>query len=151
MNENPETGPRPDASRITDDICIGNCFAGRHRETLACLGIRAVVSLDGTHRGVSAHDLGVDILRGYSLIDGEGNGVDLFRRAVDAVARCRRDAGTVLVHCHAGRSRSVIVVAAHLVAEGGFSGVDAALEFISTRREIAVAPALKSLARATYG
>ena len=43
------------------------------------------------------------------------------------------DGGRLLVHCHAGRSGSVIVVAGYLVKTKGWT-VQAAYDFIATKR-----------------
>jgi protein-tyrosine phosphatase len=63
---------------------------------------------------------------------------------VDAVAEFVRDAPKVLVHCHAGRSRSPVVVAGYLVRALGLDA-DAALAHVAARRDVFVSPGLESL------
>lgn len=48
----------------------------------------------------------------FSLIDGPGNTIEVFRAAVDAVCKAYGDGGEVLVHCVGGRSRSAAVIVA---------------------------------------
>ena len=61
--------------------------------------------------------------------DGAGPGVDVVVSVLD------RAGGGVLVHCMQGRSRSVALVAAHLVAEG--STLDAAAARVVAARAVA--------------
>jgi protein-tyrosine phosphatase len=49
--------------------------------------------------------------------------------------------GRVVVHCRAGRSRSIAVVAAYLTRLFGI-GADEALDLITSKRPSAVAPEL---------
>ena len=76
----------------------------------------------------------IDVLH-IPLVDGSGNNPVLFKKAVDFI-RQRVFAGKrILVHCHAGKSRSVCIVARYLMEEEGLSRDDA-LAKISSKREI---------------
>ena len=59
--------------------------------------------------------------------------LDWLRRQVEFVDRQRRAGREVFVHCHAGVSRSCMVVAAYLMSHHGWPR-DKALEFVRTRR-----------------
>jgi hypothetical protein len=100
---------------ITETIYIGNYLDAqdiiRHRAE----GIRSMVSLDGKLRDVEAATMGLEALAAFSLEDGPGNDREIFERVVKAIGRLSRQHPKVLVQCHAGRSRSVIAVAAHLM------------------------------------
>lgn len=50
----------------------------------------------------------------------------------------------VLVHCHAGKSRSARVVARYLVEHRGFAR-EAAIAHISARREIHLLPGIEEI------
>ena len=50
----------------------------------------------------------------------------------------------ILVHCHAGRSRSVVVVARFLMQSRGLAA-QAALDLIAARREIYLSPGIEEL------
>ena len=50
----------------------------------------------------------------------------------------------VLVQCHAGRSRSAVVVAGYLVTARGIDPEEA-LNFVALKRQIAVTPGLERL------
>ena len=71
------------------------------------------------------------------LIDGAGNRPEVFLRAVKTLKRFRANHAPVLVHCHAGRSRSAVVVASHLMRDCGLS-LGEAMGTISKKREVIV-------------
>jgi len=76
------------------------------------------------------------------LYDGKGNAPELYARAVRVVHRAVEKGETILVHCHAGRSRSVAVVARHLMEQEGVSR-DEALQHIATKRDIYLSPGIE--------
>jgi atypical dual specificity phosphatase len=55
----------------------------------------------------------LDVAR-FPMMDGPRNEAEKFNRAVESVAELLRDGESVLVHCAAGKSRSVTVTAAAL-------------------------------------
>ena len=70
-----------------------------------------MLSLDGSLVPADAEGLGVAAVVAVELIDGAGNEPGALGQAVAALEGLLRDHPPVLVHCHAGRSRSVVVVA----------------------------------------
>lgn len=70
-----------------------------------------------------------------NLWDGPGNDPAVFDRALGALWRFSNEHPNVLVHCHMGRSRSVMLGAAYLVLAEGMEAEDA-IEFIAHRREV---------------
>jgi protein-tyrosine phosphatase len=138
------------ASWILDGkLLVGNFSAATSKEFLARLGVRSVVGLTDALAGKTAEELGVDRLVFRPMIDGAGNSLRLLQAMADEVRLCMESAPPVLVHCHAGRSRSVIVAAAYLVQCHGHS-VTGALETIESRREIKVAQELGELLQSFY-
>jgi len=131
---------------ITETIAIGSCKEAHDAHLREQMGIRSLVSLDGSLTDERAQALGYDDWVCASMIDGPGNDLALFRKVVHALIDMADDSPPVLVHCHAGRSRSVTVVAAFLVKARGWS-VQAAYDFIETKREIAVQAGLPDLLR----
>jgi len=69
------------------------------------------------------------------LVDGRGNAPQLYRTAVKTIRRAVSAGERILVHCHAGRSRSVCVVARYLMESEGLTRNEA-LRRISEKRDI---------------
>ncbi len=78
------------------------------------------------------------------LVDGPGNPALSVEDAVDFIADMVEDGERLLVHCHAGRSRSVAIVARHLMLAGNLTASEA-LAAISARREIWLTPGIESI------
>jgi len=78
------------------------------------------------------------------LIDGAGNNKALLRKALDELTQAVADGMKVLVHCHAGRSRSVSVVARYLMESMNISSDDA-LALIQQKREIYLSQGIEEI------
>ncbi|MDG4584588.1 MAG: dual specificity protein phosphatase [Candidatus Competibacter sp.] len=129
---------------ITDDIAIGNYREAQDLSLLRQYGFRSVLGLDGASRPDNAATLGLATVVSILLEDGPGNDPRRFRHAVDSLGRLFVTHSPVLVHCHAGRSRSVIVVAGFLMLEEDLSPAQA-LARVGTKRDICVTAGLESL------
>jgi protein-tyrosine phosphatase len=129
---------------ITDRIAVGNYLDAQDVELLRKEAISSVLSLDRTLQGRNAAELGLKAIEVVPLEDAAGNDPRLFREAVDALAMLESKAGPVLVQCHAGRSRSAVVVVGYLMRSLGLD-IDTALAQVAAKREIAVNPALLHL------
>ena len=122
-------------SKITEQIFIGNRNAAVDPVLIGTHGIQSILSLGGDISGVSAATLGVTELRSYKLVDGPGNELSQIAMAVGALEFLTEHSSPVLVHCHAGRSRSPLVVAAYLMKTQGLTARQA-IDFIASKREI---------------
>lgn len=120
---------------ITDCIAIGNCLEVRDAALLAGNGFRSALSLDGTLSDYDPEDLGLEDILVISLNDGPGNNLDTFRKAVTGLSELVTNSPPVLVQCHAGRSRSVVVVAGYLMQSLNVNP-NQAIAMISSKREI---------------
>ncbi len=129
---------------ITDDVAIGNYLEAQDSELLRRHGFRSVLSLDGTLTPADAPRLRVDAVATFRLIDGPGNDLRMFRQAVESLGKLAESHAPVLVHCHAGRSRSVVVVAGHLARSLGIDPEEA-IARVTAKREVNVTPALAEL------
>jgi protein-tyrosine phosphatase len=132
---------------VTESIAIGNYIEARDDALIRHCGFRSLLSLDGSVEENEASALGFDLIVAVKLIDGPGNDLAQFRYAVESLvdlAEPSHDSSPILVHCHAGRSRSVAVVAGYLKHTRHLS-VAAAIAHIADRREIALAPELRAL------
>ncbi len=129
---------------ITDEIAIGNYLEAVDVEMLQRENFASALSLDGTLYGREPVDYGLRRIEVVRLEDAPGNEVRLFKLAVEFLGELVREAPPVLVQCHAGRSRSAVVVAGYLVTERGIDPVEA-LDFVAAKRPIAVTPGLEEL------
>lgn len=124
---------------ITDTIAIGNFIDAEDRAARDAAGIRSILCLNGLFSGCKPEDCGVEALSCFNLHDGPGNDPYLFDRAVKFVGQHALHNPKLLVHCHAGRSRSVMVVACHLVRQNAWD-LSQALAFIHAKRPDIVHP-----------
>jgi len=127
---------------ITDKIWIGNYLDARDRPALVDAGIRSILCLDGCIAGVKADELGVERTEVVELIDGSGNPPERFLRAVRLLRDLAANHAPVLVHCHAGQSRSAAVVCKYFMQEEGNSLADA-MRRITSRRRVAIIAGLQ--------
>ena len=129
---------------ITDEIAIGNYLDALDTELIRRERIRSALSLDGTLHGKEPSECGLQRIEVVPLEDALGNEPQLYRLAVGFLTELVREAPPVLVQCHAGRSRSVVVVAGYLVTAHGLAQEEA-LTFVASKREVAVTPGLELL------
>ena len=129
---------------ITDRIAIGNYLEAQNPTFLSNNGFRSVLSLDGTLTSHEPDDLKVEEILVVKLIDGAGNSLLSFRRAVEYLDDLVESYPPVMVHCHAGRSRSAVVVAGYFMQTEGI-GPKEALARVSSKREINITQGLENL------
>lgn len=129
---------------ITDEIAIGNYLDAVDPDVLRAESIRSILGLTRSLQGANPALLGVEAIEVFPLEDGPNNDEALFRQIIETLARLVRDAAPVLVHCHAGRSRSVVVVAGYLMASLGITAQDA-LDRVAAKRDAAVTPGVERL------
>ena len=129
---------------ITDAVAIGTAVEAHSPGFREQHGFLSLVSMDGSMNIQKAYSLGYDDVICSPMKDGPGNNLDAFRRTVEALVSMAEDSSPVFVHCHAGKSRSVTVVAGFLVITHGWT-VRRAYDFIANKREIEVQPGLPEL------
>ncbi len=123
---------------ITDQIAIGNFLDA---ESLPDV-VDAVLCL---REDCCDSRTDVDALC-IPLQDGPGNNPCDIHDALDFIAEVVAAGQRILVHCHAGRSRSVVVVARHLMQSRGLTS-QAALALIAAKREVYLSPGIEELLR----
>jgi protein tyrosine/serine phosphatase len=123
--------------QITADIWIGSFVDAKDRDSLRDQAIRSILCLDGCLVGMKADNLGVERIEVVELIDGAGNRPEVFLRAVGSLKQLKAKCPPVLVHCHAGQSRSAAVVCKFLMGEGGLN-LAQAMKHITTKRKVAI-------------
>jgi hypothetical protein len=126
---------------ITHNIWIGNYLDAKDRESLVGARIRSILCLDGCMVGVKAEDVGVERIEVVELIDGAGNPPETFLRAVRLLSNLASKHAPVLVHCHAGQSRSAAVVCKHFMQNG--DSLADAMKRITSRRRVAIVSGLQ--------
>jgi protein-tyrosine phosphatase len=129
---------------ITDDIAIGNYLDVLDIELIRREKIRSALSLDDTMHGKKRSESGLQRIEVVQLEDAPGNDPRLYRLAVEYLTELVRETPPVLVQCHAGRSRSVVVVAGYLVTARGLTQEEA-LALVASKRDIAVTLGLERL------
>ena len=127
---------------ITEDLLIGNYLDAKDVSGLKQRGVRSILCLDGSLAGEDYSTHGIKEIAVIELIDGAGNRPEIFMKAVRTLARLRGDHSPVLVHCHAGRSRSAVVVASHFMRDHGLSLAEA-MNTISEKREVIITSGLQ--------
>ncbi len=127
---------------ITDSIFIGNYLDAQDLDGLSRHGIKSILSLNGERYELAYGEVGIVKAKVFNLLDGAGNDPAIFLRAVDTLAHFRRVAAPVLVHCHAGQSRSAVVVAVHFMRDEGMDLAEA-MERISAKRSVRVTAGLQ--------
>lgn len=131
---------------LDDKIAIGNVQEARQPGRLRDAGFRSVLSLVATGLEDEAfEELELEVAS-VPMIDGPGNDILALRRAVETLRDLLEHSPPLFVHCQAGRSRSGVVVAAHLARAEGWAP-ERALEHVRSRRDAIVHPALVDLFR----
>lgn len=129
---------------ITDSIWIGNHLDAQDATARSENGIRSILCLDGCLADTTAEKLAIERLEVVHLIDGAGNPPERFLRAVRMLQELVVSHAPVLVHCHAGQSRSAAVVCKYLMTFTGKS-LGEAMEEISSRRQVAITAGLQEV------
>lgn len=126
---------------ICPEIAIGNCREARNRELLQRERIGSMLSLDGSVREEEAESLGLAEILTVELIDGPGNNPRRLMEAVESLSSLVNSEPPVLVQCHAGRSRSAVVVAAFFMMSLRLTSQQAIVR-VASRRDIQISDSL---------
>ncbi|MBF0235349.1 MAG: dual specificity protein phosphatase family protein [Desulfamplus sp.] len=113
---------------ITDKIAIGNFRDAREFES----EVDAILCL--IPNCCDEENAAVDTLS-IPLRDANGNRKQDAQLAIEFISGVVASGDRILVHCQAGRSRSVCIVAAYFVVHNNMS-VNEALSFIQSKRDI---------------
>ena len=101
---------------------------------------RSILCLDGCMAGTSREQARVERVEVVELIDGAGNSPETFLRAVRLLGEMAARYAPVLVHCHAGRSRSATVIASISCRRQHFAE---AMGRITSKRRVAIMAGLQ--------
>ena len=92
--------------------------------------------------GQNPAEAGVERLEVIELIDGAGNPPESFLRAVRLLKELVSRHPPVLVHCHAGQSRSAAVICKYFMQEEGKSLAEA-MKQITSKRKVSIVAGLQ--------
>jgi len=145
--------PTPDRgaaiSSITEQIYISNFLGAKDGKALKEMGITATLCLrqniPASREELNHSGANIKEISHHPLEDGPHSFYD-FKKAVEALDRLCSEHDRVLVHCHAGRSRSVAVAAAHLAHKLKLSAEEA-FRLISDKRDTGVSLELERSAQ----
>jgi atypical dual specificity phosphatase len=128
---------------VLPDVAISNCYQLQQPEIYDQYRFRSVLNLT---RNQYPHPEGTVVERWtcLPLEDGPGNSLETFGRAVQLLADLEEGHAPVLVHCHAGTSRSPTVVAGLLVLKHHLTAEEA-LQVVAACRYCQINPALQKL------
>jgi protein-tyrosine phosphatase len=129
---------------ITDTIAIGNHLEAQDVNLLRESEFKSVLSLDGTLTQKHAEEFGLARVVTTVLIDGAGNDLRVFAGAVESLMYLAQTQPPVLVQCHAGRSRSVAVVAGYLLRMQDLEPEEA-IKLVTDKRDCNLADALRAM------
>ncbi|GAA3916757.1 dual specificity protein phosphatase [Litoribacillus peritrichatus] len=123
---------------ITDSIALGNFVDAKNLQegdvdAVLCL-IENCCSIDETRFDVEV----------IPLVDAAGNDRRVFNDCVDFIDDVVSSGDKILVHCHAGRSRSVCILARYFMIKHGLKSHQA-LEKIEAKREIYLSPGIEEI------
>lgn len=121
---------------ITDRIGIGDSSDARQVPSIieAVLNVAVDLDIPLTQGNVYRHKVG--------LLDGPGNDDALLISAVMVLHALNRRHNRVLVHCHEGKSRSVMVVSAYVSIAGGMEFDKVLKDIMAARGVTEYRPAL---------
>lgn len=120
--------------KIRDNIYIGNSHDAQHEKpALKAAGITAILNVawDLTNKTTTHNEFKMCKV---GLVDGNGNNPIIALAAVMTLQGLLQAGERVLIHCHEGKSRSVAVTAAYLVAEGEHPDLRSAVNEIKQLR-----------------
>lgn len=128
-------------TEITPMIYIGNSFdaaTATSEQVEASLNVAIDLDITNTNK-IKLYKVG--------MVDGPGNDPGVFIAAILCLDGMLRKYNKILVHCHEGKSRSVIVVSTYLSISTGID-FDVILKDVMKKREVDVyRPALYELAK----
>lgn len=122
---------------ITDIIGIGDSSDGRQPPSACDASLNVAIDLDIPLSGGNLHRHKI------GLVDGPGNDEFTLIAAVLMLHSLNRKYRRVLVHCHEGKSRSVMVVSAYVSIIGG-------MEFDTVLRDVMKARGVTDYRPALY-
>lgn len=123
---------------ITENIAIGNIIdikniSSRVFDSVLCL----------IENCCSEEEEEYDVMN-IPLKDSSGNSSVSIKNAIDFIDDAVSYNEKILVHCHAGRSRSVCIVARYLMLKQGLTSQQA-LNIIGAKREIYLSPGIEKI------
>ncbi|CAA2997936.1 dual specificity phosphatase 1-like [Olea europaea subsp. europaea] len=118
---------------LSQGLYLGSLGAANNKSTLRSLNITHILTVAHSLSPAHANDF---IYKTIPVMDRED--VDIsqyFSECFNFIEEAKKTGGGVLVHCFAGRSRSVTIVVAYLMMKNGIS-LSEALEHVKRKRPV---------------
>lgn len=122
------------ASQITDYIWLSGFASACNKDELDTRGIKNVVEVI-YGPGEQHPNQGITYLLVPVIDDPRVNISIYFDKAADFINKCVQKEESVLIHCVAGKSRSVTIVASYLIKYKNMSATEA-IEFLKDKRDV---------------
>ncbi len=119
-------------SKILDGVYLSGYTAACSPETLKAYNIKRIISL-GNEIELAQYETFSEVEYHRICID-DSNDVDIKTHFTKAVEFIKKSDDPILIHCWAGISRSVTILAAYLISEKGMNNYEA-IDFIRQRRK----------------
>jgi len=127
-----------DMDWITEKIVIGNFIDAKNASSSE---LDAILCLKANCCDENNDEFEITCI---PLVDGPGNNYRYLDQAVSFIDEVVSRGDKILVHCHAGRSRSVCIVARYFMVKHDLTSHQA-LESIKVKREIYLSPGIETI------
>lgn len=126
-------GCKFEANEIINGIYLGNIESSYDKDMLKKLNITSIISVLYGYNPPYKEDF--DYLVINALDSSDTNLYMVFDLCCEFINKVFEDKGNLLIHCMAGRSRSVTILAAYLIKNFGISD-ESAIDLIKSKRPI---------------
>jgi protein-tyrosine phosphatase len=127
------TNPKFEATKIIDGIYLGNVESSYDYKKLKELGITHIISVIAGYEPPFPNDFNYLVV---CATDSENTELqDVFEKTNTFIDKAFEENGKVLIHCVAGRSRSVTILSVYLIKTFGMD-VDKIISIVKEKRDI---------------
>jgi len=118
---------------IVDDLWLGSCGAAGYKDKLKRNGITHILTVANGFDPLHPKDFKYKVIKIDDKVSEDL--LEYFPECMDFIDDCMKEGGKVLVHCIAGKSRSVSVVLAWMMLRKSFE-LQAAIDLVMEKRKV---------------